>query len=135
MPSLLKKLFHRSEAPNDGFTQPQREAIVDLLNYCMYADNLVFLAEDRWIADTVAKFNRDLKAVPFDQFDARSIGNARNARESQVYRDQFLGSIRDRLGTAAVKGKALDLCQELFVADGALSDEEDAVLQNLTETA
>jgi hypothetical protein len=50
-----------------------------------------------------------------------------------VYRDQFLGSIRDRLGTAAVKGQALDLCQELFLADGARSDEEDAVLQNLRE--
>jgi len=44
-----------------------------------------------------------------------------------------LASIRDRLGTAAVKGQALDLCQELFVADGARSDEEDAVLQNLRE--
>jgi hypothetical protein len=48
-----------------------------------------------------------------------------------VYRDQFLVSIRDRLGTAAVKGQSLDLCQELFVADGARSEEEDAVLQNL----
>jgi hypothetical protein len=67
----------------------------------------------------------------FDQFDARSIGDARNARESQVYRDQFLASIKERLGTAAVKRRALDLCQELFVADGARSDEEDAVLQNL----
>ena len=54
-----------------------------------------------------------------------------NARENQGYRDQFLASIRDRLDTAAVKGQALDLCQELFVADGARSDEEDAVLQNL----
>ena len=99
MPSLLKKLFRKSEAPNDGLTQPQREAIVDLLNYCMYADNLVMLAEDRLIADTVAKFNWDPKAVRFDQFDARSVGNARNARESQVYRAKFLGSIRDRLDT------------------------------------
>src|ERR1700747_3406354 len=130
MPGLIKKLFHKSEAPNDRLSQPQREAIVDLLNYCMYADNLVMLAEDRLIADTVAKFNWESK-TPFDQFDARSVGNARNARESQVYRDQFLASIRDRLGTAAVKGQALDLCQELFVADGARSDEEDAVLQNL----
>ena len=130
MPSLIRKLFHKSEAPKDGLTQPQREAIVDLLNYCMYADNLIFLAEDRLIADTVAKFNWDPK-VPFDQFDARSVSNARNASESQVYRDQFLASIRDRLGTAAVKGQALDLCQELFLADGARSDEEDAVLQNL----
>ena len=130
MPSLIRKLFHKSEAPKDGLTQPQREAIVDLLNYCMYADNLVFLAEDRLITDTVAKFNWDPK-IPFDQFDVRSIDNARNATESQVYRDQFLASIRDRLGTAAVKGQALDLCQELFVADGARSEEEDAVLQNL----
>jgi uncharacterized tellurite resistance protein B-like protein len=130
MPSLIKKLFGKPEAPRDGLTQPQREAIVDLLNYCMYADNLVMLAEDRLIADTVAKFNWNSK-VPIDQFDVRSVSNARNAKESQVYRDQFLASIKDRLDTTAVKGKALDLCQELFLADGARSDEEDAVLQNL----
>jgi uncharacterized tellurite resistance protein B-like protein len=129
--SLLKKLFHRSEAPNDGLTQPQREAIVDLLNYCMYADNLVMLAEDRLIADVAAKFNWDPKAVPFDQFDARSVGNARNARESKVYRDKFLGSIKERLDTPAVRMKALDLCQELFLADGSQSEEEDEMLQNL----
>jgi uncharacterized tellurite resistance protein B-like protein len=130
MPSLIQKLFRKSKAPTDGLTQPQREAIVDLLCYCVYADNLVMLAEDRLITDTVAKFNWDSK-VPFDQFAVRSIDNARNARENQGHRDRFLASIRDRLDTPAVKGKALDLCQELFLADGARSDEEDAVLQNL----
>ena len=132
MPNLIRKLFHKSEAPNDGLTQPQREAIVDLLNYCMYADNFVFLAENRFITDTVAKFNWDPK-IPFDQFTVRSIANARNATESQVYRNQFLGSIRDRLDTAAVKGQALDLCQELFVTDGSRSDEEYDVLQHLRQ--
>ena len=130
MPSLIRKLFHKPEAPKDGLTQPQREAIVDLLNYCMYADNFVFLAEDRFITDTVAKFNWDSK-VPFDQFVLRSTDNARNARENQRYRDRFLASIRNRLGTAAVKGQALNLCQELFIADGMRSDEEDDVFQNL----
>ena len=120
-----------SEAPKDGLTQPQPEAIVDLLNYCMYADNWVVLAEDRLIADTVAKPNWDPKAVPFDQFDARSGNNARNARESQVYREKFLTSIGDRLSTDAIKAQALDLCQELFLADGAQSYEEDDALQNL----
>jgi hypothetical protein len=134
MSSLLRKLFHnhKSEASKDGLTQPQREAIVDLLNYCIYADNLVMLAEDRLITDTVARFSWDPK-MPFDQFDARSVGNARNAIESQVYRDQFLASIKDRLDTAAVKTKALDLCQELFLADGSRSDDEEAVLQNLRQ--
>jgi hypothetical protein len=32
-----------------------------------------------------------------------------------------------------VRGQALDLCQELFLADGARSDEEDAVLQKLRQ--
>jgi hypothetical protein len=41
MPTLIRKLFQKSEAPKDGLTQPQREAIVDLLNYCMYVDNLI----------------------------------------------------------------------------------------------
>jgi hypothetical protein len=91
---------------------------------------LVFLAEDRVITDTVAKFNWDPK-IPFDQFDAKSVSNARTARENEEYRDQFLAWIRDRLGTAPVKGQALELCDELFLADGARSDEEDAVLQNL----
>ena len=45
MSSLIKKLFHKSEASKDGLNQPQREAIVDLLNYCMYADNFVFLVD------------------------------------------------------------------------------------------
>jgi hypothetical protein len=130
MPSIIRKLFGKPEAPKDGLTQPQREAIIDLLNYCMYADNFVFLAEDRFITDTVAKFNWDSK-VPFDQFVLRSTDNARNARESQVYRERFLASIRDRLDTAAVKGQALGLCQELFVADGVRSDDEAALLQNL----
>lgn len=130
MPSLLQKLFGKPEAPKDGLTQPQREAIIDLLNYCMYADNFVFLAEDRFITDTVAKFNWDSK-VPFDQFVLRSTDSARNASESQVYRNQFLASIKERLGTPEVKGKALGLCQELFVADGARSEEEEDVFQNL----
>src|SRR5437773_11260495 len=103
MPSLIRKLFHKSEAPKDGLTQPQREAIVDLLNYCMYADNLIFLAEDRLITDTVAKFNWEPK-VPFDRFDVRSIGNARNARENQGYRDQFLASIGDGMVPAQARG-------------------------------
>ena len=132
MPSLFKKLFHREETSRDGLTQPQREAIIDLLNYCMYADNLVMLAEDRLISDTVSKFSWDSK-VPFDQFALRSTDKARNAMESQVSREKFLGSIKDRLDTPVVKGKALDLCQQLFVADVARSDEEEDVLRQLLE--
>jgi hypothetical protein len=44
---------------------------------------------------------------------------------------KFMTSIGGGLNIAAVKGRALDLCQELFLGDGARSFEEDAVVQNL----
>ena len=58
-------------------------------------------------------------------------GSEHHRPEEFFARDKFLASIRDRLGTAAVKEQALDLCLEFFVADGARSDEEEAVFQNL----
>ena len=47
-------------------------------------------------------------------------------RESRIVPDG-----NDALVQGAVKGQALDLCEELFLADGARSEEEDGVLQNL----
>ena len=109
MPGSIRKLFHRPEAPNDGLTQPEREPIVDFLNYCN-ADSLVMLAEDRFITDTAAKLGWDSK-TPFDSFDVRSIDNPRNARER----------------------RALPWHSKLLLADGAQPDEEDAVPQNLRQ--
>ena len=122
-------MFKKSEASTkkDGLSQPQREAIVDLLNYCMYADNFVALAEDKFIADTVSKFNWDAK-ISFDYIEARSIGNARRAKEDEEFRAEFLASIKERLATPAAKKQALDLCQKLFLADGTRTDKEDTML-------
>jgi len=39
--------------------------------------------------------------------------------------------VRDRFGLASAKAEALELCQKIFVADGARSDEQGAVLQNV----
>jgi len=132
MSSLIQKIFKKSEASTkkDGLSQPQREAIVDLLNYCMYADNFVALAEDKFIADTVAKFNWDPK-ISFDYIEARSIGNARRAKDDEDFRATFLGSIKERLATPAVKKQTLELCQKLFIADGTRANKEDDMLQAL----
>jgi len=82
------------------------------------------------ITDNGREVHMGLGTVPFDQFDVRSIDNARNATRKSGVQEQFLASIRIGFGTAAVKGQALTL-PELFLADGARSDEEDDVLQNL----
>jgi hypothetical protein len=117
--------FQPKTAVKDGLTQPQREAIADLLHYCMYADNHIALAEAAVITDVVSTFAWDPN-ISFESFEARSIAAARAAKESPDGRKTFLDAINQRLTTARSRTLALEVCKKLFVADGM--NEKDAAL-------
>lgn len=115
MPSIISKLFHKTHIPGltDGLTQDQREAIVDILNYSMYADNFIALDEDAFIADTERKMHWDSK-IDFDIYEEQSIGFVRRAKDDLGYREEFFDSVKNRLGDGATKKKALGLCEHLL---------------------
>jgi hypothetical protein len=117
--------FQTKTVVKDGLTQPQREAIADLLHFCMYADNHIALAETQVINDVVGTFAWD-KNISFESFEVRSIAAARAAKETPDARQMFLDSIKERLPTSRSRGLALDACKKLFVADGM--NEKDAAL-------
>ena len=124
MPHSVKKLFVKSGNPqSDGLQQAQREAIVDLLHYCMYTDNLVALKEDSFINNVAATLSWDPN-ISFETYEGGSIGNARRAKESTAYRSEFLRSVSDRLGNQTTKELAFDLVKDLYSADANLSDKE-----------
>ena len=129
---MFNRLFKTSAAPSDGLTQAQREAIVDLLNYCMFADNLVALSESRFVAAKVAELNWDPK-ISFDYYQGKSIGAARAALDEPDSKKGFFSSINQRLATAELRQRAVDLSQRLFMADGAKSDKESAVQQEIRQ--
>lgn len=123
MPTRLFKLFRSQAAPDDGLTQPQREAIVDLLHFCMYADNHIALAEDKILDDTVSVLNWD-PGASFDSYESRSIARVREAKDHADVRDAFFASIQQRLSSKAARALAIDVCQQLFLSDGVKSDRE-----------
>jgi hypothetical protein len=125
MPSLISKLFHRTHIAGvtDGLTQPQREAIVDLLNYAMFADNNITLAEDKFIADTEAKMTWAAH-IDFDIYEEQSIGFVRRAKDDESYRSEFFDSVKKRLDDASTKNRALDLASQLFAVDGEITPKE-----------
>jgi hypothetical protein len=131
MPLRLLKLF-RSSVPTgkDGLTQPQREAIADLLHLGIYADKTVSLSEDAIVDDTVDSFSWD-PSVAWETFEAHSIARARHASENLAQLDSQLVSIAERLGTEAVRRKARDLCRRLFAADGSTCEAEKQLLARL----
>lgn len=130
MSNPFQKLFSSAHKGKDGLTQAQREAIVDLLLYCMFADNNVALKEDELISDTVDKFNWDAK-VSYDAFSARSLSNVRAVKESPESRSDFLASAAKRLGSKDAKLRALTLCRKLFQSDGDISSDEQQLLRDL----
>ncbi len=124
MPHSVKKLFVKSgNAQSDGLQQAQREAIVDLLHYCMYADNLVALKEDSFINNVAASLSWDPR-ISFETYEGSSIGNARRAKESAAYREEFLRSVAARLENQSTRELALGLVKDLFSADANLSAQE-----------
>jgi DUF1680 family protein len=133
MPTSFQKVFSAdSTKKNDGLSQSQREAIVDLLHYCMYADNFVALAEDKFINAVAATLNWD-KNISFEVYEGGSIGKARKAKESAGYRDTFYKDVVARLATKEARAMALKLCKELYNADSMTESESQqlAVIKKL----
>lgn len=117
---MLNRLFTSKADAKDGLTQTQREAIVDVLHYCMYADNLIALSESRFIAAKVEAFDWDPK-ISFDYYQNKSIGAVRTALANPEAKEKFFESVKQRLATSELRKTAFELCQRLFMADGSKS--------------
>lgn len=129
----FKKLFSNDSARgSDGLVQTQREAIVDLLHYCMFADNFVALAEDSFVNSVAATLSWD-KKITFESYEGGSIGKARKAKESAAYREQFYKDVVARLATKEARARALQLCRDLYKADAKLADAESEQLAALAK--
>jgi uncharacterized tellurite resistance protein B-like protein len=125
MSTSLKKAFPSGSKTTvaDGLNQGQREAIIDLLHYCMFADNFVSLSEDKFVNTVAATLSWD-KNISFESFEGGSIGKARKAKESQAYREQFYKDLLSRLATKEARDLALKLCKDLYRADSNLAELE-----------
>jgi uncharacterized tellurite resistance protein B-like protein len=130
MSTFFQKLFNRTPASPDGLTQTQREAMVDVLFFCLYADSPLELHEEQIIADTVRQFSWDPQ-VSYDLYTARAIANARAVKESPAARADFFAPVAKRLATPDAKQRTLAVCREIFRADGDFSGREQDLFREL----
>ncbi len=110
-------LFKKSETSKSQLSQAGREAIVDLLHLCLYADSHIALGEGDFIADVTNEIGWEAQSS-FGSYEARSIASARAAKESAVAKQEFLQFAAERLKSSASRALALNLCQQLFAVDG-----------------
>ena len=108
--------------------QSEREAIVDLLHLCLYADAHIGLQESDHLSAVVERIGWDPN-LSFSSYEARSIADARRARLDEAVRKDFIAYAAQRLASTASKTLALSLCSDLMAADGTQERES----QLLTE--
>jgi uncharacterized tellurite resistance protein B-like protein len=132
MASLLQTLIFSEPTGTDGLKQNEREAIVDALHYCMYADRRIALAESKVITDWQETLSWDPK-LSFSGYEPRSIASARDALASPENRKAFVAGIVGRIKSAKSGETLLRLCRKLADADGARCDNEWDFIEELRQ--
>ena len=126
----FKKLFRTAEKPNDGLSQATREAIVDLLHYCMYADRHLAVREDEFIEAAARTLDWDAR-ISYESYEAKSTGAVTRALSDTAARTDFLNSLKSRLTVAADRELALRLAEDLARSDGTKAPEEAKAIAEL----
>jgi uncharacterized tellurite resistance protein B-like protein len=132
MTTLFARLFVPATPIHDGLSQSQREGIVDLLHFCMCADDQVRRVEERLIAQEVDRFGWD-GPIPYEAYAHDSLQRARAALPSFNRRAAFIADVDARLETPALKNRALALCRRLFLVDGEYPDAEQVVFREVRD--
>lgn len=116
-------LFQKQKKSPDQLSQGEREAIVDLLHLCLYADAHISLREGDFISDVVEVIGWD-QNLSFASYEQRSVAGARAARATQKSKTEFFEYAASRLQSPLSRRIALELCRDLCAVDGMHSREE-----------
>jgi hypothetical protein len=125
-------LFQKKKDSTPTLPQAEREAIVDLLHLCLYADAHISLKEGAFIADVVQVIGWDTK-LSFSAYESRSIASVRAARVDEKSRTEFIEYAAQRLKSPGAKELAVSLCRDLAGVDGT-STREGTLLAQIRST-
>ncbi len=110
------------------FTQTEREAIVDLLHLCIYADAHIGGKETDYVSKVVATIGWDTK-LSFSGYEPRSIASARAARSDATTLKEFIERAAARLESKEARRFAVSKCTDLAAEDGTHQRESSLLAQ------
>ncbi|MDQ3621644.1 MAG: hypothetical protein M3463_04030 [Verrucomicrobiota bacterium] len=109
--------------PHPSLTQPQREAIFDLLLLAMYSDDMLKLKENERLYELISGIEWESYQEP-REYSELATARVRAVYESAVGLEPFLAQIADTLGDTSRKEFALVLLERLLETDGLIVDPE-----------
>ena len=120
---LFEKLFNKDKnAPRDGLSQEQREAIIDLLILGAYTDNRLSLREEKAFESLTGTLSWESE-IELSDYIKDAIAKVRSIRSNSSAKTGLLGEIKERLHSRSSVSKALNLLHKVFISDGRSYDE------------
>jgi len=126
----FKKLFRSVDKSSDGLTQSAREAIVDVLHYCMYADRHIAVREDEFIETAARTLNWDAN-ISYEYYEGKSTGAVNRALSDKDEKAAFFESLKTRLPGKVERELAIALADDLSLCDGLKKERESAAIREL----
>ncbi|MGJ8653667.1 MAG: hypothetical protein ACSHX8_10375 [Opitutaceae bacterium] len=122
---FLEKLFSADEGSSlhPSVTQPEREAIIDLLLLGIYIDGHLSLAETSEFDNAADSLGWDSSTGP-SIYISNATDRVRNARTSEDAVAELISFVGQRLTSAGSKERALVLLNRLLTADGKTEKEK-----------
>jgi hypothetical protein len=115
MSTWFSRLFS-STPVDDGYSQPQREALLDLLVFCMVADRRIEFSEQDFLKDQTSSFSWS-SATTVEEFVKQSRKRADQAHLADATRAAYAADINGRLQTNELRTEAISLTRRMFVVD------------------
>jgi len=124
MINILKRVLGKEvvQAQGESLTQSQREALIDLLLFGMYADNLLSIAEHQFLDDEIEELVWDSPTSP-GAYLSVAIHRVRSVEAQPEKRRDFLQNIKERFGDVERMQGALVVLKDLFASDGTAEEE------------
>ena len=127
---LISRLLGRFRSDAPECAQPQREALLDLMVWVMFADRHIAAPEQA----QVQRVARDLPWEGYQSVDLyldAAVRRARDALANAPTAERYLDDIAARLGDAAMMTRAYQACREVAGADGDIAPAEQALLEQV----
>jgi uncharacterized tellurite resistance protein B-like protein len=126
----FKNFFRSTPKSSDGLNQAAREAIVDVLHYCMYADRHIAVREDEFIEAAARTLDWDPN-ISYEYYEGKSTGAVSGALANPESKVAFFESIKQRLPGAKERSLVLKLAEDLVLSDGRKDQSEATVIGEL----
>lgn len=128
---MIEKLFSLfREAEPDQLDQSQREAIIDLLVWAMYADGHLAEVEHEWIGREVEMLTWT-SAAPASQYVLESATRLRGLLDDKLKSSDYLHDIVARLSNNVARKKAMVACEKMVGCDAQTVAEEQELIDRL----